>query len=233
MRATTRRPISAARPGSVAVCRPTAHVRPRTSPVPSQPEPSNPRSDDIGLVRRTLAGDEDAIRSFIERLRFVPRVLAVRNVRWGRPFSQDELDDLAQETLTDVWRRLANYDGRAPLEAWVRRFALNEFMAALKRRRNLPVALVAADEVPGDAGGVEEPSGSEARGVLEALARLEPDLARIVHLKHFESLSFRQIAVLLELSPNTAKSRYYRGLRALRQNLGSNTGRRDVGGLRA
>jgi DNA-directed RNA polymerase specialized sigma24 family protein len=38
-------------------------------------------------------------------------------------------------------------------------------------------------------------------------------------MKHFEQLTFDRIAELIGCSPNTAKTRYYRALEKLRQDL--------------
>ncbi|MGA3268420.1 MAG: sigma-70 family RNA polymerase sigma factor [Verrucomicrobiota bacterium] len=52
-----------------------------------------------------------------------------------------------------------------------------------------------------------------------ALAELPPDQCAVVHLKLWEGLTFEQIAAALELSPNTAASRYRYGIDKLRGRL--------------
>ena len=53
----------------------------------------------------------------------------------------------------------------------------------------------------------------------EALAELPPDQRAVVHLKLWEGLTFEAIAAALDISPNTAASRYRYGLDKLRDRL--------------
>lgn len=53
----------------------------------------------------------------------------------------------------------------------------------------------------------------------EALVELPEEQRAIVHLKLWEGLTFEQIATVLDLSPNTAASRYRYGLDKLRERL--------------
>jgi RNA polymerase sigma-70 factor (ECF subfamily) len=53
----------------------------------------------------------------------------------------------------------------------------------------------------------------------EALAQLPEEQRTVLHLKLWEGLTFDQIAGTLEISPNTAASRYRYGLDKLRERL--------------
>jgi RNA polymerase sigma-70 factor, ECF subfamily len=52
--------------------------------------------------------------------------------------------------------------------------------------------------------------------LTKALAQLPPDQRAVVHLKLWEELTFDEIARALEISPNTAASRYRYGIDKLR-----------------
>jgi RNA polymerase sigma-70 factor (ECF subfamily) len=66
----------------------------------------------------------------------------------------------------------------------------------------------------------KEPDAQAFREALSsALAELPPDQRAVVHLKLWEDLTFEQVAMILELSANTAASRYRYGLDKLRQRL--------------
>jgi len=65
-----------------------------------------------------------------------------------------------------------------------------------------------------------DPDEAAFRGALAgALGELPPDQRAVVHLKLWEGLTFDQIATLLDLSPNTAASRYRYGIDKLRSLL--------------
>ena len=55
--------------------------------------------------------------------------------------------------------------------------------------------------------------------VSRALDELVPEQRAVVHLKLWEGLTFETIAEMLDLSPNTAASRYRYGLDKLRERL--------------
>jgi RNA polymerase sigma-70 factor (ECF subfamily) len=55
--------------------------------------------------------------------------------------------------------------------------------------------------------------------LAEALGELPPDQRAVVHLKLWERLTFEQIAATLDISPNTAASRYRYAIDKLRERL--------------
>jgi len=58
-----------------------------------------------------------------------------------------------------------------------------------------------------------------AASLAEALGELPPDQRAVVHLKLWERLTFEQIAATLDISPNTAASRYRYAIDKLRERL--------------
>lgn len=178
-------------------------------------------ASDLALVRATLSRRGDAVDTFLDRMRCVPRMISAHNRKLGRPLSSETLDDVIQESLVAVWRKLERFDGRSALETWVYPFCYFEFMRRLRMERGLPRLLDAPLE-----GSPHEPATQasvelfELEPLLAELEALEPDQAVVVRLKHFEDQTFEEIAVRLAISPNTAKTRYYRGLEKLRTRLG-------------
>ena len=69
----------------------------------------------------------------------------------------------------------------------------------------------------------QEPQETVALGEYEhihlALDRVGGHDADTVRLKHFEGLTFDEIGTRLDISPNTAKTRYYRGMSKLQEIL--------------
>lgn len=183
---------------------------------------SDPRAD-LDLARRALAGDGPAMGTLLERLRCVPRMLAQRNARLGRPFGREELEDVSQEVLIAVWRKLETFRGECPLEAWVHRFAQLELLYRLRRKdRRLPLAAdVPAEDRPEPEVEDRLPDPFEQEQVQDALERLGPPESDILRMRHFEELAFGEIAERLGAPLNTTKTRYYRGLQKVRNLLGS------------
>lgn len=178
------------------------------------------RHADFELVSDALAGDARAAESLIARLECVPHILHVKNMQVGGPFSSDELRDLTQDTLEVVWRKLSSFEGRSSLETWVYAFCQHMLMNAIrtKRRQRAPFRDVDVEVLLDP-----KPAQAEREHDFEALHRglesLDPRQADVIRLKHFEQATFEQIAVRMELSANTAKTLYYRGLSKLRELL--------------
>jgi len=190
-----------------------------------EPEQLEPSKDDhvadVELARRARAGDRRAIDAFVARMACVRKVLAYKNAQFGSPLETNELEDVIQNTLTAVWRKLESYEGRGSLEAWTYRFSYLELMAHLRRDRRFPGLL---EDVKAGATVDPRPTSSATNARFEhlynGLERLDPLTARIIRWKHIDLYTFEEIAARLDLSPNTAKTRYYRGMRKLRSLLG-------------
>jgi RNA polymerase sigma-70 factor (ECF subfamily) len=178
------------------------------------------RTADLELVRAAKAGDRGAIEQVVERMRCIPRMLASKNVQHGRPLSAEDLADLGQQVFATVWQKCDEYLGDARLESWLYPFCAMGFMNVLRARTRTAVGL--SDEGRSladrdDAGALaEELDYIHVHAVLREIPREE---ALVIELKQFHDLTFDQIAARLSISPNTAKSRYYRGLEGMRERL--------------
>lgn len=157
----------------------------------------------------------------IERLTCVKRMLRARNRAMGFPLTPSELDDVEQDTVLTVLRRLGDFRPFAPLESWVlgvcafrMRDAIRNKVKRHRRSVSLECEMVQCVE------GEETTMGdwSESEALLRRLGGIEAD---VIRLKHFEDLTFDQIGLRLDIPANTAKSHYYRGLQRLRDLIGN------------
>jgi RNA polymerase sigma-70 factor (ECF subfamily) len=185
--------------------------------VPTQRPQAHP---DLRLVQRTLQGDREASQALTRRLESIPVILQGINRRVGRPFTDDELRDLVQETLAVVWSKLPTYEGLSELRGWLFRFCDLGIKNAMRTKRRQPVLADAAVLEDAHAAATRrdarEPDHEQ---VHRCLDQLEAAQGLVIRLKHFGQLSFEEIAERLSMSPNTAKTRYYRGLERLRKLL--------------
>ena len=177
--------------------------------------------EDLALVRGVLANERKALEVFVQRMRCVGSILKVRNARLDRPLDAAALDDLVQDTLVVIWRKLHTYAGRGALEGWAYQVCSFELLSALREQRRHPrnesdldgdtaLTSLVMDPPPGE---LEEGSSKK---LLRHLADRE---AEIVRLRHYDDLSFGEIAVLLRVTVSAVKTHYYRGVQKLRDIL--------------
>lgn len=176
---------------------------------------------DLELARATLQGRADAIERFVLRMRCVPLSLTAQNARLGRPLNVQDIEDLAQEVVVMIWRKLDTFSGLSTLETWVYRFASLELMNAIRKKRTRQRVGDLDDDPPSTAGPDARLSSLDYEHVYRALDRLDASEADVIRLKHFQELTFEEIGANLSMPTNTAKTKYYRGLVKLHEILRS------------
>lgn len=173
---------------------------------------------DARLVAAALAGKSAACDQLAQRLMCVPRVLGVINARRGGRLASHDLEDLVQDCLLGIWKKLGSYHGEATLEGWLYRFCFLEFMnkaRALGRRPEQPTG--GLEHLPTDPQALD--ADLEREDLERSLVRLGPPDADVVRLKHYEELTFEGIGRALGITTKMAKTRYYRGIAWLQREL--------------
>ena len=175
-----------------------------------------PDATDRQLVAAVLTGDVRATDVLVTRLCCVPRILATLNHRTGGWMTAEDLGDLAQDVLLTLWKRLDTYTGQAGLETWIYGFCYHEFMNAMrKRQRRGEMRSVVEPGTAQDA----PPRALEYEGLYRSLEALDGTEGRVIRLKHFDELTFDEIGTRLQVSSNTAKTIYYRGMKRLGEHM--------------
>jgi RNA polymerase sigma-70 factor (ECF subfamily) len=182
------------------------------------PETTHGR-EDLALIRSALQGQGEAVRTLLQRLRCVPRMIVAQNRRIAQPLSQDALEDVIQEALIAVWTKLGDFAGRAAFETWVYPFCYFEFMRRARAEGARPSSLEGLPSPAELEDPTRAPLPAEFEPLLRELEALKPEESEVLRLKHFDGRTFELIAEQLGLSPNTVKTRYYRGLQRLRVRL--------------
>ena len=176
--------------------------------------------DDESLVAAAVGGNRRARRMVADRLACVPRMIRHRRGQLGAALQGKE-EDLVQDVVLAVWSRLERFRGGSSLEAWVWGFVLRITYRRVERIQRRPRQASIDDqelEVVQEEG---DPLQVEERGVLVhgALEELDAVSRKIVMRRHFEGEAFEAIGESMNMPTNTAKTRYYRGLRTLESKL--------------
>lgn len=172
--------------------------------------------EDLELARRARQGDQEAVQRFLNRMKCVRRFHVSKNEQLGRPLGADELEDAIQDTLFALWQKLDRYEGRGPLEGWAYRFSYLQILSRIRKldRRprlfeDLPEHVLEPAERPlADAFRFER--------LYLLLERVGPPGSDLIRMKVLEQRTFEEVAEILDIPANTAKTRFYRALAKLR-----------------
>jgi len=175
---------------------------------------------DAAAVARAKAGDREAFRALVEK-----HSRNVFRLAFRMTGSEEDAEDVVQETFLKAYRNLQHFAGQAELSTWLHRIAANCAVDLLRRRapreaRTRPLegeALEAASSgaTPERAFLTTEVQDHVARS-LERLSAMER--AAFV-LRHFEGRPIAEIGKTLGVRTGAAKNCVFRAVAKLRQDL--------------
>jgi RNA polymerase sigma-70 factor (ECF subfamily) len=159
--------------------------------------------EDIVLVDRVVAGDDDAFQTLFHR--YHDKVFAIAK---GVLLDAEEAADAVQEVFTLVYRNLGRFDKRSRFSTWLFRVAVNRSIQQARKRRHSRknVPLDAAEEASVEAEGIQATDPE----VEEALSHLHPADRALLTLFYWEELSLQDIGASIGCTPNAAKTRLFR-----------------------
>jgi len=172
--------------------------------------------DEAELLARARAGDREAQRVLFESL--APRARAMALHALGGDAAT--ADDVVQEAFVALFTKGQPFRGEASLTTWLYRLIVNRCIDLARRRRRLVPLLRLVGRASAEAAPLQRAeAGERERAVRAAVADLPPKLRVAVLLRHFEELSYEEMAQVLDCSPGTVASRLSRGHAALARAL--------------
>jgi len=183
---------------------------------------------DSDLVRRAQAEDIDAFCLLAERYARRIHLLALHYCR-----NAQDAEDLSQEVWLKAYQALGSFRLESSFYTWLRRITINSFLnhrrSSFFRRRGqmTTVQLVQIDSEMS----FEAPSTSPENiynkllfeNVVTALAELTPAQRLSFLLRHYEGMSYDEIANAMNCSTGTVKKGVSRAIGKLRARLSPET----------
>jgi RNA polymerase sigma-70 factor, ECF subfamily len=164
---------------------------------------------DEALMAVYAAGDHRALEVLFTRYAGVLLRVLQRQV------TNEQAEDLVQQTFLQVHRARHDFDPRQRFRPWLFTIALNLRREHHRRRSRRPELLL--DTLPESADPAWETTRSDAARDLDwALAALPLEQREVIELHWLEGLSFREIAEAMSLSRAAALARAHRGYLRLR-----------------
>ena len=187
------------------------------------PDPANAPGDQE-LIDRTLAGDGNAYGILVERFQRKIFRVAFAIVR-----DEAEADTITQDVFVQAYTNLGRFEGRAGLETWLTRIAINRSRDSLRRRRFVSLFVSRNDDEESEAmiEPVDERPDPERQllsvqlrtAIRRAEKRLSAQQQTIFRLRHYENLSLEEIADHLGLRAGTVRAHLFRAIHKVRKEL--------------
>jgi RNA polymerase sigma-70 factor (ECF subfamily) len=131
---------------------------------------------------------------------------------------EQEAQDATQESFVLAIRNIHRYDRARPFYPWLYRIVRNHCIDRIRRRREYatdPATFTLPDTDPKpDANLLQRETQTAVR---VGIAKLSAAHQEILFLRHFQELSYPEIADALDIAEGTVMSRLYRARRALRE----------------
>ena len=177
-----------------------------------------PPTDEVRAIAACQRGERDAYELIVRRY-------AARAVGVARSILRDAAlaEDAAQEAFVRAFRAIRRFQINEPFYPWLYRILKNVCLTKLKKRRRVEVSLDAENAPPVPAP-LNDPaarvSRKELRATIDAAMEQLSDAHReILHLSHFEELSYKEIAACLSIPIGTVMSRLWAARQALKRVL--------------
>lgn len=127
--------------------------------------------------------------------------------------NQQDALDVVQDSIHKALRGVHRLEKEANLRNWYIRILINTAIDKLRKQKREVLIDQATLE------GMSPSSNDSYKNVdlEQVLQQLSPKYRIVIVLKYFEDLTLREVAEVLDISENTAKTRLYRALNLLRE----------------
>ena len=128
---------------------------------------------------------------------------------------QEDALDVVQSAVCKALEAHKSIKNEDAIRTWFYRILINECLAVIKKRKKFLLSddALEPEEVYYEKGYEQDD------GIEKELDRLETDVQGIIKLRFFEELSLKEISCITGLNLNTVKTKLYRGLKQLKENI--------------
>lgn len=117
----------------------------------------------------------------------------------------DEVNDLFQEVLVNLWKGLDSFGGRSDLRTWIYRIALNTCISIDRKKKMKTVPLTMEANLFED----HDKDTQQVKMLHDRISRLQPFDKAIV-LLWLENISYDEIGAIVGISTQNVASRLFR-----------------------
>ena len=179
------------------------------------------RNDDVALIQRILAGDENAFESLVRKYQKQVHALAFREVG-----NFQTAEDITQETFLRVYQKLATLNDPTKFSGWL--YAIVNHLCIAWHRKNrlqtesleeIHISEIETDVYSRYVASEHAKTTAEAQPdlVRKLLTKLKENDREVITLHYFEEMTSSEIGMYLGVSENTIKSRLHRARQRLKK----------------
>ena len=125
----------------------------------------------------------------------------------------DEVNDLFQEVLINLWQGFASFEGKSKIGTWIWRVSFNTCISQeRKKKRTATIPLTMEIDLFND----KDDDTKQVKMLYERIHRLKP-FDRAIVLLWLEGMPYDEIAAIVGISPKNVSVRLYRIKEELKQ----------------
>jgi RNA polymerase sigma-70 factor, ECF subfamily len=171
------------------------------------------------LAERAKRKDAESYGELVARYQ-----TSVFNVCYRLMGERRAAEDMAQEAFIRAYQRLRTFDPARPFGPWIRRVAAN---LCLNQLAIHPLPVVSLEDEHDEPTQVESENPElqleqtqNAEAIRAALLELPAHYRAVIELRHFQEMSYDEIASVLKLPVSDVKSHLFRARKQLAMRLG-------------
>ena len=119
---------------------------------------------------------------------------------------QDEVSDLFQEVLVNLWKSFPTFEGRSDIRTWVYRVAMNVCVSLDRKKKHRDTVPLTMDINPYED---ENPNSKQMEMLRKRISLLGP-FDRAIIMLWLENMSYDEIAAVVGISVKNVSVRLYR-----------------------
>jgi len=170
--------------------------------------------DDSELARRAARGDREAFGELVRC-----HQTGVFNVAYRLLGERRDAEDAAQEAFLRAYRAIRTLDPSRPAGPWLKKITVNVCLNRLERRESLQLEDDAALREPEPGPEPRAIEQERSRDIRRALLSLPRRYRAVIELRHFQELSYAEMADTLDRPLSDIKSDLFRARKLLAQAL--------------
>lgn len=165
------------------------------------------------LVQKAKNGDPDAFTALVEIVKVQAYKMAYTYVK-----SEDDALDIVSDSVYKAYKSIKSLEDPQFFKTWFMRIVINSSINFLNKNKNI----VYQEEYLDNGASLQDTSELSIQKIdlFKALDTLSPDQKTIVILRFYQDYKIEEIAEFLSIPLSTAKTRLYKILKILKDQMG-------------